>query len=132
MEGISDIRIVSVDSKRPPVLRKEPYIDVFYTLSHKVPKPWCEDFNALLAKQKFTASVRGDGGLYVESWVRTPDDIPASYDLIKKMIKQCNENYIAKIMATRGKKDAENDAQSKELGEQGRLNTIVASLDFSE
>ncbi len=38
MEGISDIKIVSIDSKRPPVIRKQPYIALFFTLSHKGPK----------------------------------------------------------------------------------------------
>jgi hypothetical protein len=132
VEGISDIKIVGVDAKRPPVIRKEPYIDIFFELSHKVPKRWGEDFNALMKKQKFTASIRVDEGLYVETWVRSPDEIPENLALLKVKITECNESYIAKVLRSQGKQDADNIAIGKELGEQGRLNSIVAALDFSD
>jgi len=45
MDGISDIRIVGIDAKRPPIIRKEPCIDIYFELSHKVPKYWAEEFN---------------------------------------------------------------------------------------
>jgi hypothetical protein len=130
VEGISDIRIVGIDSKRPPIIRKEPYIDVYFALSHKAPKNWCEDFNSLLAKQKFSATIRVDEGLYVETWVKSPDDIPANLELLKAKIAECNEQYIAKIAYSKGLRDAENSALGQEQGEQGRLNTILAGLDF--
>ena len=30
MEGISDIKIIGIDEKRPPKIRKEPYIDLVF------------------------------------------------------------------------------------------------------
>ena len=50
MEGISDIKIIGVDETRPPIIRKEPYIDIFFKLSHQAPSDWCSDFNSLKAK----------------------------------------------------------------------------------
>ena len=37
MEGISDLKIIGTDERRPPIIRKEPYIDVFFKLSHQAP-----------------------------------------------------------------------------------------------
>ena len=47
MDNILDIRIIGIDEKRPPIIRKEPYIDLFFKLSCKPPLDWCEDFNVL-------------------------------------------------------------------------------------
>jgi hypothetical protein len=131
MDGISDIRIVGIDAKRPPIIRKEPYIDVYFELSHKVPKNWAEDFNTLLAKQPFSATIRVDEGLYIETWVKSPDDIPANFALLKAKVAQCTEQYIAKIALKQGLRDAENAAVGQGQGEQGRLNAILAELDFN-
>ena len=132
MEGISNIRIVALDAKRPPVIRKEPYIDLAFELSHKVPKNWGEEFNGLVAKKEFSASIRVDEGLYIETWVRSPDEVVANFDFLKRMVAECTAQYIAKIELSKGKQDAENTATNATLGEQGRLNTIVAGLDFSD
>lgn len=132
MDGISDIRIVGIDAKRPPIIRKEPYIDIYFELSHKVPRNWAEDFNSLLAKQKFAATINVDAGLYIETWVKSPDDIPANLALLKAKVVECTEQYIAKIARTQGLRDAENTAVGQEQGEQGRLNTIVAGLKFED
>lgn len=132
MEGISNIRIVAVDAKRPPVIRKEPYIDIVFALSHQVPKAWSEEFNGLVAKKEFSASIRVDEGLYIETWVRSPDEVVANFDFLKRMVAECTSQYIAKIELSRGKQDAENAATNASLGEQGRLNAIVASLDFAD
>ncbi|MFT5449828.1 MAG: hypothetical protein ACI9DC_005026 [Gammaproteobacteria bacterium] len=132
MEGISNIRIVAVDAKRPPVIRKEPYIDIAFELSHQVPKNWSEDFNGLVSKKEFSASIRVDEGLYIETWVRSPDEIAANFDFLKRMVAECTAQYIAKIELSKGKQDTENEAANATLGEQGRLNAIVAGLDFSD
>ena len=33
MEGISDLRIIGIDERRPPIIRKEPYIYLFYIVT---------------------------------------------------------------------------------------------------
>ena len=47
MQGISDINIIGIDETRPPFIRKEPYIDIFFELSHQAPIDWCKDLNSL-------------------------------------------------------------------------------------
>ncbi|HEY5700614.1 MAG TPA: hypothetical protein VIT83_00825 [Gammaproteobacteria bacterium] len=132
MEGISDIKIVSIDSKRPPVIRKQPYIDLYFTLSHKVPKGWGEDFNVLMLKQKFKTKIQPDEGLYIETWVGKPDDVVQHFTLLKTKVAECNEQYIAKVKLKASQRDGENSALAEEPGEQGRLNRIMASLEFEE
>lgn len=132
MEGISDIKIVGVDPKRPPVIRKEPYIDVFFTLSHQAPKAWCEDFNGLMAKKKFTGTIAPEEGQYVATWIRSPDDLVENLQFLQAKVVECNDLYVAKIRASQGTRDGDNEALKLESGEQGRLNNIVSELDFGE
>ena len=130
MEGISDIKIVALDPRRPPVIRKEPYLDLYFELSHKVPEDWSADFNELAAKKKLAAKIKPDEGLFIETWVRGPDDIIAHLEALKAKVAECNENYIAKIALRRGQEDDENALLASGTGEQGRLNRIIAGLDF--
>lgn len=132
MEGISDIKIVAVDSKRPPVIRKQPYIDLFFTFSHKVPLDWAHEFNALLSKHKLKAKVQPEEGLYIETWVRTPDDVDKHLELLQGKIKECSDAYIASLLLRASQKSDDNSALKNEMGEQGRLNKIIAELDFGE
>jgi hypothetical protein len=130
MEGISDIKIVGIDAKRPPVIRKEPYINMYFKLSHKVPLDWGQDFNALMAKIQCAGKINTTDGLYIETWVRTPDEITEHLQLLKDKIAECNKLYIAKILMSQSKQDGKNAALGQESGEQGRLNTIIAGLKF--
>ena len=132
MEGISDIRIIGIDEKRPPIIRKEPYIDIIFKLSHKAPANWCNDFNALLSKHPATPRIKEKEGLYIEAWVRTPDAIVEFLALLKEKVAECNRQYIERIeLAARNALDS-NSSLSEETGEQGRLNAIIAGLDFDE
>jgi hypothetical protein len=130
MEGISDIRICGFDEKRPPTVTKQkPYIDLFFKLVHQAPKDWCEDFNSLVSKGKYSAKITPDTGLFIETWVRTPDEIESTLATLKNAVTTCTQEYIAKI--EKRIKAAEN-AQEKpgDAGEQGKLNKIIAALNF--
>ena len=67
MKGISDLRIIGIDERRPPIIRKEPYIDLYFKLSHQAPADWCNDFNALLSKHPSAPKINPKEGLYIES-----------------------------------------------------------------
>lgn len=129
MEGISDIKITGIDETRPPRIRKEPYINLFFKLSHQAPKDWCEDFNRLVARQEYPAKIAVSTGLFIETWVRKPDEISAALDGLKKAVTTCSQNYIARILAMANAAADVGDL-SEETGEQGRLNRIIASLNF--
>lgn len=132
MEGISDLKIVGIDEKRPPKIRKEPYIDIVFKLSHQAPKDWCRDFNALLAKHPATPKIKEQEGLYIEAWVRKPDEIAAILDQLKVKVFDCNSQYIERIERSIRNAGTANASLAQEAGEQGRLNRIIAGLDFDD
>lgn len=127
MEGISDIRIIGIDDKRRPRIMKEPYINLYFTLSHKAPAAWCADFNRLLSKHKYSTRINEGEGLYIETWVRDPEDIPAHLAEMKEAVSRCNVEYIEKVNAATMRA---NPSEAKEGGAQGRLNDIIAGLKF--
>jgi len=132
MQGISDIKIVGIDEKRPPRVRKEPYIDLFFQLSHPAPKDWCEDFNHLTGKLEPTIRIDKNEGLFVETYVRDMNHIAAHLEKIKKKIVDCSAQYIERIRQSESVAAMQNAALLGDRGEQGRLNTIVATLRFDE
>lgn len=132
MEGISDIKIVGIDEKRPPRIRKEPYIDMIFKLSHQAPPAWCNEFNTLLSKHPSAPKIKEKEGLYIEGWVRNTDAIVVYLEMLKAKVEECSSNYIASIERSARDADASNAALTHEVGEQGRLNRIVAALEFDQ
>jgi hypothetical protein len=132
MNAISDIKIISIDEERPPQIRKEAYIDVFFKLSMKAPEDWCDDFNAL--GRKINPAVKMDikQGIIIEAWVKDMADLPPQLEKIKLKVKECNEQYIEK---TRLKALAMAASVASKLGQgskQQALNDIVATLKFDD
>ena len=132
MEGISDIRIIGMDEKRPPRIRKEPYIDLFFKLSHQAPSDWCRDFNSLLSKHPATPKIKEKEGLFIEAWVRSADEITVFLEQLKATVTDCTTQYIERIESTARAAGDDNSSLAEEQGEQGRLNRIIAALDFGE
>lgn len=133
MEGISDIKIIGIDNKRPPIIRKEPYIDIVFKLSHQAPMDWCKEFNALLSKHPSTPRIKDKEGLYIEAWVRTPDEIAALLKQLKDTVAECSRQYIERVeLSLRNAGDANALLAQQGAGEQGRLNRIIADLDFGD
>ena len=130
MDGISDIKIIGIDERRPPIIRKEPYIDIFFKLSHQAPADWCNAFNGLLSKHPGKPTIKEKEGLYIEAWVKTPDEIPLFLTMLKEKISECSFKYIERIKQLAEKNADANASIAKEMGEQGRLNRIISSLDF--
>ncbi len=132
MEGISDIRISGIDEKRPPLIRKEPYINLYFKLIHKAPKVWCDDFNHLVSKKTFPAKIDPHEGLFIETWVRLPEEIELALGGFQEAIKVCNDAYIARIQEE-ARSAAENSGDKLEdEGKQGQLNRIIAGLKFDD
>ena len=132
MQGISDIKIIGIDDKRPPIIRKEPYIDLYFKLSHKAPADWCRDFNNLLADHAFKPNIQEKEGLYIEAWVRTPDEIIGFFEQLKESITTCTQQYINRIEHSASSARNGGSSLAEDQGEQGRLNRILASLDFGD
>lgn len=132
MEGISDIKITGIDEKRPPRIRKEPYIDLCFRLAHKAPIDWCHDLIDNQAKTDFPVKIDTKECLFIETWVRTPDQIVAHLQMLKEAVAQCNARYIKKMEAREHDRDGDNDRLAQEAGPQGELNRIIAALDFGD
>lgn len=131
MEGISDICIVGIDERRPPRMRKEPYIDLYFKFSHQVPPLWGKGFNDLMAKHPYAPKVPLPDGMYIETWVRNPDEIAPLLDQLKRAVAECTREYIESIERSVRVASAAAAAVTEESGEQGRLNRIIAGLDFT-
>lgn len=131
MKGISDIKIIGVDKARPPFIRKEPYIDIYFELSHQAPTDWCEDLNTRLTNNHTTktSSINGKEGLFIKSWVRTPGEITSLLEQLKNEITECTSQYIERIQLNSPHLDGKTSGTS-ESSEQINLNNIITSLVF--
>lgn len=130
MEGISDICIAGMDEKRPPRIRKEPYIDLHFRLNHQAPKDWCEGFNELLTKHDYAPRIEASEGLYIDTWVRSPDEIVGVLQLLKETVVRSTAQYIERVQERNQERNDVNDELEKGEGPQGQLNRIVAALDY--
>ena len=110
--NISDIRIIGIDQQRPPRVRKEAYIDLFFQLSEQVPQDWCEDFNALGRR------------------INPSPKINKANAEVKQTVLECNRQYQAKLDEKARALAASNANLQGQDGEQYKLNQIIAALDF--
>lgn len=130
MNSISDIKIIGIDEDRPPRIRKEAYIDLFFKLSSKVPMDWCEDFNGLGRQISPSVKVDKNAGLFVDAYVNDMTQIQVQLEKIKKLIKACNEQYMEKIRQKNLALAASNAALEGKSNKQDKLNQLVAELNF--
>jgi hypothetical protein len=130
MQTINDIKIVSIDDERPPVIRKEAYIDLYFKLSGKAPMDWCEDFNALGRQITPGVKIEKNVGLCVEAWVKDMTQIAPHLEKIKQSILDCNEQYIEKARQKQAALLAANASAVGNDSEQFKLNEIIADLKF--
>ena len=134
MQGISDINIIGIDATRPPYIRKQPYIDIYFELSHQAPKDWCNDLNSLFSLNPITnnTKITTSEGLFIETWVRDPEEITTLLEHIKTTISECTRQYIERIQLAAQQSGDRNTTVIDESSPQAILNKIVASLDFSQ
>jgi hypothetical protein len=132
LDDIRDIKIVGIDEKRPPRIRKEPYIDLFFRLSHQAPKKWCQDFNKLAKDLVPPVKIDDNEGIFIDAYVRDKDNIALQLDKIKRKITLCNEQYIEEIRQRELAENSRNVLLFAEEGEQGKLNKIIAALRFDD
>lgn len=133
MQGISDISIVGVDATRPPFIRKEPYIDIFFELSHQAPIDWCRDLNSLFTINHATsnASINEKEGLFIKTWVRKADEIVPLLEQLKEEVSECTRQYIERIQLS-SQQSGSATSKVNESSEQENLNNIISSLIFNK
>jgi hypothetical protein len=130
MQHINDLKIIGIDETRFPLIRKQPYIDLVFKLSHQAPADWCQDFNLLLSKHEYTTKIDAKAGLFIETWVRKMDEIEGFLEVLKKKITECNAAYIQKANDLVLERTRVSESGKNESGEQQALNRVIASLKF--
>lgn len=125
---MTPIKLTGIDPKRPPHIRKEAYIDIYYQLSEKPPAAWCDLFDNLGRKIEPAVKVDKTTGDCIGAWVRDMEGIPGHFNQIKQKIAEANVQFEDMVL-----QQAARDSAAK-AGSQGsaqtRLNEILSALDF--
>ena len=94
MNSFESIRINGVDETRPPRIRKEAYIDLYFRMSCEAPEEWCEDFNVLGRQIVPAAKIDKNSRLIIDTYVNDMNNIPAHLAELKltvdDMPKSCD------------------------------------------
>jgi hypothetical protein len=132
MSDIKEIRIVGFDKDRPPRVRKEAYIDLFFQLSQKAPLDWCEDFNALGRKANPSPKIDINKGVHIASYVNNMNQIAHHLVAVKALLQECNQQYQQKLDEKARILAASNASLQGQEGEQLKLNQIVDAISFDD
>ena len=132
MSDIKEIRIIGFDKDRPPRVRKEAYIDLFFQLSQKAPLDWCEDFNALGRKVNPSPKINKDKGVHIETYVNNMNLIAQQLAAVKALLLKCSQQYQQKADEKARILAASNVSLQGQDGEQLKLNKIVDALSFDD
>ena len=132
MSDITDIKVIGFDNDRPPRIRKEAYIDLYFQLSQKAPLDWCEDFNALGRKVNPSPKIDKNKGLHIETYVNNMSLIAQQLASVKALLLECNQQYQQKIDEKARILAASNASLQGQDGEQFKLNQIVDALSFDD
>lgn len=130
MTSFNEIKIIGIDANRPPRIRKEAYIDLFYQLSEDAPEEWCEDFNAFGRQVNPMAKVEKGSRCIIGTYVNDIETIPAHFAQVKQAVADCNAQYVEKIRQREIALAKDNANLQEQGGQQFKLNEIIASLDF--
>lgn len=130
MSLFEEIKILGVDEQRPPRIRKEAYIDLFFKLSQKAPLDWCEDFNAIGRQINPAAKIDKTLGESIETYVNDMDSIQSHLNEIKQTVTECNTQYQEKLRQRELAAAASNAALPGQDSEQAKLNQIISALEF--
>lgn len=130
MQDINDIQIIGIDEARPPLVRKEAYVDLYFQLSVKAPEDWCEDFNRLGHQITPPVKIKPNQGIFLETYVHDVDKIQQHLDKIKQKIKLCSEQYLEKERQKLIDQAAKNAGVHGVSAKQNALNKIIAGLNY--
>ena len=133
MEGISDLKITGMDPARPPAIQSIPCIELAFALSHQASKDWCDEFNLLMSKQPYSTRIDPETGLFIETWVRQPEEIVRALARMKQGVEDCIRVYIDRVEAERKARAAKHRTEVAAVSEaQKTLDRVVAQLIFDE
>lgn len=132
MQDITEIKIIGLDQTRLPRTDKKTYIDLFFQLSEEAPQIWCELFNDSTSRLQPSIKIDKKRGLFIDTYVRNMDDIPAHLELLKQKVAEANSLYAETIRQRTLAAASANASVLNDGGPQGRLNAIIAGLNFAD
>ena len=130
MAPFNEIKIIGIDPNRPPRVRKEAYIDLFYQLSEDVTEEWCEDFSGFGRHVNPLAKIEKGSKCFIGTYVNDMEAIPAHFAQLKQAVNDCNTQYLEKIRQRELAQARDNATLEAQGGLQFKLNQIIASLEF--
>ena len=130
MTSFNAIKIIGIDAARPPRIRKEPYVDLFYRLSEDPPEEWCEAFNGFGRQVNPMAKIDSADRAIINTYINDIDAIPAHFERLKEAVAECNTEYQGKLRQRERETARDNADLQAGGGAQSRLNEIIASLDY--
>lgn len=130
MDNISELKIIGLDNTRMPKISGAPYIELSFKLSEKAPLDWCQDFNLIFDKYKYSTRIDINKGIFIDTWVRKIEEIPEHFNMLKLNIIECNERYTKKQAAAAAALLGKVEDMSLAQGEQARLNAMLATLTY--
>ena len=130
MTSFNAIKITGIDANRPPRIRKEPYVDIFYKLSEEAPEDWCEAFNGFGRHVNPMAKIDDANRGIINTYVNDIEAIPAHFQRLKQAVAECNTEYRVKLRKREREMARVNADLQTGDGAQSRLNKIIASLDY--
>lgn len=130
MTIFNEIKIIGLDANRPPRIRKEPYIDMFYQLSEDAPEEWCDDFESYGRQLNPMAKIDKTTRIFINTYVNDMDVIPVHFAQLKEAVSNCNVQFVEKLQQRAAAQAKDDEKLQGQGGEQFKLNEIVASLEF--
>lgn len=130
MIDINSIKVIGFDETRPPLVRKENYIDLFFKLSVEPPADWCDDFNGLGHQIQPPAKINPQAKTIISTYVHDMQLLQKHLDKIKEKVSLCNENYVEKIRQKALALAAKQAETTGTNAKQNQLNEIVSRLIF--
>lgn len=127
---MTDYHLVGIDLERPPKIQRMPCIDLFFQLNEEATEDWCKEFNSIVGSPKYPVKVDTASKLFIETWVRKPEEIAAWLEEVKSLVVRGNEAYKKLLLARSVVANADSPGEVKISPEQEKLNGIVASLKY--
>lgn len=129
MAEATNIKIIGFDEERPPMMQTRPCVDLIFQLDQEAPPEWCKHFPDVCGKTSYPIVIDPEVGLFIETWVRKPNEIGAMLDSVKKFVAACNVSYDELLRQRRMVVHV--DSPDAVLSpEQIALNDIVSNLNF--
>ncbi|MBT8141995.1 MAG: hypothetical protein HKN88_01240 [Gammaproteobacteria bacterium] len=130
MQVATEIKMIGIDSERPPIMSDKPYIDLVFELSMQTTKQWNEDFLRLFKNSKVSPKIDEADNLFIQTWTRNMEEIPQHVELLKAKILECNQIALDRQVALDLLANAGSKVTVGVSAAQAQLNDIIAGLNF--